>query len=121
MLKSSSETRKNCLDEPLWWFLFSAGGLCFAICLPPLILLLLGKAAGLIDPQALAFERVHAKVFSWKGILLVGAVVILPLFHAAHRIRHGLHDLKLSHGPLPKWLSYGLAALLSLLALGLRL
>ncbi|MCL7930985.1 hypothetical protein [Halomonas llamarensis] len=41
----------------------------------------------------------------------------MPLFHAAHRIRHGLHDLKLGRERLNKVATYGSAALLSALTL----
>ena len=56
---------------------------------------------------------------SLPGVLFIGAAVCLPLFHAAHRLRHGLFDLSLGQDTRNKWLMYGLAALLSLLALAL--
>lgn len=56
-------------------------------------------------------------VFSLPGLIFIGLVICLPLFHAAHRIRHGLHDLKLGKEPLNKLVTYGSAALLSILAL----
>ena len=52
-------------------------------------------------------------------LLFIGAAVCLPLFNAAHRLRHGLFDLSLGQDTRNKWLMYGLAALLSLLALAL--
>ncbi|CAM4096086.1 fumarate reductase subunit FrdD [Vreelandella rituensis] len=105
-------------DEPIWWGLFSAGGVCFAVFVPAAILFIaLLIPAGIVGPDALRFERAHSMVFSLPGLIFIGMVICLPLFHAAHRIRHGLHDLKLGTEHLNKVATYGGAALLSVLAL----
>ncbi len=109
-------------DEPIWWALFSAGGVCFAVVVPGLILsLAILYPLGLIDADMLAYQRIHQLMFSslWGlgGIAVAGAAICLPLFHAAHRIHHGLHDLKLAHSIRPKIACYGLAGLCSLAAL----
>ncbi|MDX3773158.1 fumarate reductase subunit D [Chromatiaceae bacterium AAb-1] len=109
-------------DEPVWWALFSAGGVCFAVVIPGLILsLAILYPLGLIDAGMLSYQRVHQLMFGnlWGlgGIAIAGAAICLPLFHAAHRIHHGLHDLKLAHSMVPKIVCYGLAAVFSLLAL----
>lgn len=105
-------------DEPIWWGLFSAGGVCFAVFVPAAILFIaLLIPAGVVAPEALSFARARSLVFGLPGLIFIGVVICLPLFHAAHRIRHGLHDLKLG-GELPnKIATYGSAALLSALAL----
>ncbi|MGQ4877376.1 fumarate reductase subunit FrdD [Billgrantia sp. LNSP4103-1] len=108
--------RRQAYDEPLWWGLFSAGGVCFAVIAPAAILFLaLLAPLGIISLDA---ERARALLFGLPGILFVGAVVCLPLFHAAHRIRHGLFDLRLGRDGRNKWLTYGCAAVLSAAALG---
>ncbi|MCC5882931.1 MAG: fumarate reductase subunit D [Halomonas sp.] len=111
-----SALRRQAYDEPLWWGLFSAGGVCFAVVVPAAILFLaLLIPLGVVSLDA---ERARSLLFSLPGILFVGAVVCLPLFHAAHRIRHGLFDLRLGRDKPNKWLTYGGAALLSAVALG---
>ncbi|MGP9800206.1 fumarate reductase subunit FrdD [Rheinheimera sp. NSM] len=108
-------------DEPIWWALFSAGGVCFAVFLPGLILTLgLLWPLGLLNPHWLTYSaltELSRSTYSIPALLLTGAVVCLPLLHAAHRIHHGLHDLKFGFSQAGKLLCYGLAVLLSLLAL----
>lgn len=115
-------TQKDALKrsgEPLWWALFSGGGVCFALFLPAIILFFSSfLPLGLIK---VSYQEAHGWLFSIWGLLLVGAGVVLPAFHAAHRIRHGLQDLKVQRHSRIKIVCYGLAALLSLLALGIWL
>jgi fumarate reductase subunit D len=111
---------KQALDEPLWWGLFSAGGVCFAVLLPAVILFIaVLLPLGLLPAEALSYERASSLLFSVSGFLFIGAVVCLPLFHAAHRLRHGLFDISVGSDALNKKLMYGGAALLSVLALGI--
>lgn len=101
--------------EPLWWGLFSAGGVCFAVLLPAVLLvfgLLMPLGVVVIDVDALQ----NAAGSLW-GLIFVGAVICLPAFHAAHRIRHGLHDLKIGGGLWSVITCYGAAAVLSAAAL----
>ena len=108
-------------DEPLWWGLFSAGGVCFAVFLPGLILTLgLLWPLGLLNSSWLQHDKILALLqsgYGVTGLAFAAAVICLPLFHAAHRIHHGLHDLKFGFSQASKLLCYGLALLLSLLAL----
>jgi fumarate reductase subunit D len=122
MNKTTKQPRRS--DEPIWWALFSAGGVCFAVVLPGALLsLAVLYPLGLISMQMLSYERIHAMVFDaffgLGGLAFVGAAICLPLFHAVHRIHHGLHDLQWAHGPVAKVLCYGAAILLSAIALGL--
>jgi fumarate reductase subunit D len=105
-------------DEPIWWALFSAGGVCFAVVIPGAILALaLLPAWGLITADSLSYARISAFMYQalWglAGLAFVVAAICLPLFHAAHRIHHGLHDLQLGGGLPSKIICYGLAALFS--------
>ena len=74
--------------------------------------------------QALRYERVLAFAQHWIGKALLLAVISLFLFHAAHRIYHGLHDLGVHAGTGAMILAYGgallgtLAAAVLLLGLG---
>ncbi|EHJ94727.1 fumarate reductase subunit FrdD [Vreelandella boliviensis] len=111
---------KQAFDEPLWWGLFSAGGICFAVFLPAVILFIaVLLPLGLLPAEALSYERASTLLFSVPGFLFVGAVVCLPLFHAAHRLRHGMFDISVGNDALNKKLMYGGAALLSIVALGI--
>lgn len=105
-------------NEPIWWALFSAGGVCFAIFVPAAILFIaLLTPMRLLPIETLGFEHGRSLLFSFGGLIFVVVVVCLPLFHAVHRIRHGLHDLKLGNDKTNKIVAYGSAILLSALAL----
>lgn len=109
-------------DEPIWWALFSVGGVCFAVLIPGLILTIaLMYPLGMLPENALNYQQVkqwlHLEWRGLAGLVIAGAAICLPLFHAMHRIHHGLHDLKLSSGLLGKVLCYSSASLFSLLAL----
>ncbi|MFN3709868.1 MAG: fumarate reductase subunit FrdD [Alishewanella aestuarii] len=108
-------------DEPIWWALFSAGGVCFAMVIPGLVLTLgLLYPLGLLPEVAFSYSRVQQLLQSFwglPGLAFAGAAICLPLFHAMHRVHHGLHDLKLAKGLLAKAVCYGLAAIASTLAL----
>jgi fumarate reductase subunit D len=109
-------------DEPIWWALFSAGGVCFAVVIPGAILALaLLYPVGIIPAEMLSYARVRTLLLGHfgglAGLLFVGAAVCLPLFHAAHRIHHGLHDLQWARGLITKILCYGSAFLFSAVAL----
>lgn len=120
MEKIAISKHKQAFDEPLWWGLFSAGGVCFAVFLPAVILFIaILLPLGLLPAEALSYERASKLLFSVPGFLFVGAVVCLPLFHAAHRLRHGMFDISVGNDALNKKLMYGGAALLSMVALGL--
>ncbi len=119
-MNKHSTQHKQAYDEPLWWGLFSAGGVCFAVLLPAVILFIaVLLPLGLLPADALSYERASTLLFSVPGFLFVGAVVCLPLFHAAHRLRHGMFDISVGNDALNKKLMYGGAALLSIVALGL--
>ena len=95
--------------EPIFWSLFGAGGVLSALLAPILIFI-----TGIITPigiwmphQALAYERVLAFSQHWIGKALILAVISLFLFHAAHRIYHGLHDIGVHAGTGAMVASYG--------------
>ncbi|WP_019675960.1 fumarate reductase subunit FrdD [Arsukibacterium perlucidum] len=120
MIQKNAPPKRS--DEPVWWALFSAGGVCFAVVVPGAILALaLLPALGVITADSLSYPRIsellYQSLWGLAGLAFVGSVICLPLFHAAHRIHHGLHDLQLGGGLLSKVLCYGSAAVISLLAL----
>lgn len=105
-------------NEPIWWALFSAGGVCFAVFVPAAILFIaLLIPMGILPTEILSYEYSRALLFNFSGLIFIGVVICLPLFHAVHRIRHGLHDLKLGNDKLNKVVAYGSAIFLSAVAL----
>jgi len=95
--------------EPILWSLFGAGGVLSALIGPILILvtgILVPLALGM-PADALSYPRVLAFAQSWIGKLLILAVISLFLFHAAHRIYHGLHDLGVHGGTGLMTAAYG--------------
>ncbi len=105
-------------DEPIWWGLFGAGGTWFAM-FTPVTILVLGILAplGIIDAESMSYERVSAFATSWIGMLFILASLALPIWHAMHRIHHGLHDIKVHTGVVGKIVCYGIASFISLLAI----
>lgn len=103
--------------EPIFWALFSSGGMLAALTLPALALALwLGEPLGLFEaPSYAALAALFGHPISR---LALWALVTLCLFHWAHRFRFTLYDgLQLYHlGPLIATLCYGGAAALSVAA-----
>ncbi len=99
-------------EEPLYWLLFGAGGVVAAILLPSLILV-----TGILSPlgvlDTLSYEKIHAFASSWFGGLIILAAIALPIYHAMHRIFHGLHDLGIHPTKFLHVLLYGFAFLVS--------
>jgi fumarate reductase subunit D len=101
-------------DEPVWWGLFGAGGTWFAM-ISPVTILVLGILAplGVIDAEALSYERVANFATHLIGALFVIATIALPMWHAMHRVHHGMHDLKFHTGIVGKIACYATAGFLT--------
>ena len=103
--------------EPILWLLFSAGGVLAAVFLPILVLLFgLAIPLGWIQPN---YDHLHAVVSHWLTRLVVLGLVVLLLFHWAHRFKYTLiHGLQLARLETPiSVLSYCGALLGSVAAL----
>ena len=99
-------------NEPIWWSLFSAGGMVAAMLLPILIIITgILVPFGLGGNDLLNFERIHTAVSQNYPVKLILFIVItLPLFHWAHRFRFTLVDVGLkSVSTLISVLCYGSA------------
>ena len=97
-------------NEPIWWSLFSAGGMVAAMILPVLIIITgILVPFGLVDDDPLNFERIYTALSqSWLIKLIFFIVITLPLFHWAHRFRFTLVDVGLkSVSTLISILCYG--------------
>lgn len=93
-------------NEPIWWSLFSAGGVVAAL-LMPITIVLTGIAIpfGWLTPDQVV-ELVHHPL----ARLYLFVVISLPLFHWAHRFKFTLIDVGLqSIGGLLSVLCYGAA------------
>lgn len=96
--------------EPLLWMLFSAGGVLSAM-LIPILLFLFGVAFPLGWVAAPTHEQMLNVLTGLPTRLVLFALCVLSLFHAAHRFRHTLYDgLQIKHlNEVIALLSYGLA------------
>ena len=77
--------------EPLFWAMFSAGGVLIALLMPALIVV-----TGFIVPaEGVEFDGLDTLFGNVLVRLVVLGVGFFSFFHAAHRIRHTLKDLGL--------------------------
>jgi fumarate reductase subunit D len=98
--------------EPIFWSLFGAGGVLSALIAPVLIFItgIIAPIGVWMPPEALDYPRVLGFGQHWFGKLVILAVISLFLFHAVHRIYHGLHDLGVHAGTGTMVAAYGSAA-----------
>jgi fumarate reductase subunit D len=84
-------------SEPLFWALFSAGGMLAALVLPAhAFLLWVAAPLGWFDPRDHA--GMSALLSSPAARLYLAVLVSLSFFHWAHRFRYTLYDgLQLKH------------------------
>lgn len=80
-------------NKPIVWLPFAAGGTVAAFLLPALIAAVLLATAGIFPAESLSRGRILAFVAHPVGLVAVAVVLILPLWHAAHRLRMTLQDL----------------------------
>ncbi|MQA00365.1 MAG: fumarate reductase subunit D [Dehalococcoidia bacterium] len=85
-------------NEPLFWSLFSAGGVVTALLVPALILV----TGFLVPAERVEFGRLEAILSHPVGRLALFGVASLTFIHAAHRLRHVLVDMGLRRfrGPI---------------------
>lgn len=113
MTPSTSDARSRRRSaEPFLWLLFSAGGMVTAL-VAPVLLLLFGLAFPLGWLDAPDHGHLLAMVRNPITKLVVLVLVVLALFHAAHRFRFVLdHGLQLGRFDrvIALW-CYGMAVL----------
>ncbi|MFQ6615245.1 MAG: fumarate reductase subunit FrdD [Fidelibacterota bacterium] len=83
-------------SEPIWWMLFSAGGMVSALLFPVLIVLT-GFVLPFhkVDEDPLFLETLYTLLSHPPIQVILFAVISLPLFHWAHRFRYALIDMGL--------------------------
>lgn len=104
-------------SKPLVWLPFAAGGMFAAFVLPVVILI----TTGLVLPSATSYASAHAFVANWLGKLVILGIVVLPAWHAAHRLRVTAHDFGIRADGAIAWIVYLGAAVLSVLTIVLVL
>ncbi len=105
-------------NAPIFWALFGAGGMLSAL-FGPMLVFITGLAIPLgllLPPDTLSYAKVLAFAQHFIGKTFIFAVIMLFLWHAAHRIFHTLHDVGIHAGTGAKLLCYGLALIGTLVA-----
>ena len=81
-------------NEPIWWSLFSAGGMIAAMVFPVLIIITgILVPFGLAGDDPLNFEKIHSAASHPFIKLILFVIISLPLFHWAHRFKYTLVDV----------------------------
>ncbi|MDX6285831.1 MAG: fumarate reductase subunit [Frankiales bacterium] len=76
-------------SEPLFWSLFSGGGMIMAILAPVLIVV----TAYLVPADQVEFGRLHAIFTNFFARLGLIVLAFFTFMHAAHRLRHTLIEI----------------------------
>jgi fumarate reductase subunit D len=100
-------------NEPIFWSLFSAGGVVAAFFLPITIVI-----TGILVPAGwLSAEQLRELVSHPLTRLYLFVLISLPMFHWAHRFRYAAVDLGFKkHANLLPVACYGTAALATVVA-----
>jgi fumarate reductase subunit D len=106
-------------NAPIFWALFGAGGMLSALTGPALVFITgLAVPLGLfVAPELMSYQHMLGFAQHILGKLLILAVVVLYLWHAAHRIYKSLHDIGIHPSLASRLACYGTAMAGSLLAL----
>ena len=80
--------------EPVIWFLFG-GGFMVGCLLFPAFIVAYGIAApfGFLPEEAISYERMHAIASSLPGRLVLGVMIVFPLWNGLNHLRHFAIDL----------------------------
>lgn len=101
-------------NEPLFWSLFSAGGMLTALLAPAVILV----TGFLVAAGDVSFSRLHSIFTNPLGRLVLFALAALTFFHWAHRTRHLLVDLGLRKFSVPVAIACYLTAVVGTVVAG---
>ncbi|MDG4552186.1 MAG: fumarate reductase subunit D [Candidatus Contendobacter sp.] len=97
-------------NKPIFWGLFAAGGTVTAFVTPVLVLLTLFAAMG-FSPDLFTYEHLRAFAHNWLGKLVIFGVILVSLWHAAHRLRVTVHDFGVRADAVVAYVVYGIAGL----------
>lgn len=106
-------------NAPIFWALFGAGGMLSALTGPVLVFIIgLAMPLGLLVPSdLLSYPRMLVFAQHMAGKLVILTIIVLYLWHAAHRIYKSLHDVGIPPGSASRAACYGTALVGTLLAL----
>jgi fumarate reductase subunit D len=113
-------------NDPIFWLMFGAGGMLAALMGTALVFVTgIGVPLGILVSQDLMrYQRMLGFAQHWFGKIILFAIIVLFLWHAALRIYHMLHDFGIHAGAGSKLACFGppllctVAAAYWLLALG---
>ena len=94
-------------SEPLFWSLFSAGGMIMAVLGPVLIVV----GAYLVPADEVTFSRLHAIFTNFFARLGLIVLAFFTFMHGAHRLRHTLIEIGFKRFAQPIAVGSYLAAL----------
>jgi fumarate reductase subunit D len=105
-------------NEPIFWSLFGAGGMLAALIGPALVFITgIAVPFGLLLPaEMMNYPRMLAFAGHWAGKAFIFAVIVLLLWHAAHRVSIALHDFGVHARTVTKSACYGFALVASITA-----
>jgi fumarate reductase subunit D len=103
-------------NKPIFWGLFAAGGTVTAFVTPALVLVTL-FAAMKFSPDMFTYDHMHAFAAHWLGKLIIFGIILLSLWHAAHRLRVTLHDFGVRADGAVAVIVYSIAGLGTLMTL----
>jgi fumarate reductase subunit D len=85
--------------ELVFWALFSAGGMVTAFLIPIHVAILgIAFAAGWLPDDALSYRRALDFARHPLAQVYLGILVVMPLYHWAHRFRYAVHHQLGIHG-----------------------
>ena len=92
-------------NEPLFWALFSGGGMATAMVAPALIVI-----TGLLLPLGVIEVENAARLLANPLVrLVILGLFVLALLHWANRFRHTIYDMQLAPLGVMSVISYGVA------------
>ncbi|QLH39625.1 MAG: fumarate reductase subunit D [Defluviicoccus sp.] len=93
------------------WFLFAAGGTITAFVLPVMLFVTnIGPALGLFH-DAMSYETLSSFLSWWIVKLALLGIIVLGLWHSAHRLRSCAHDFGIRADAGVAVVLYGLATI----------
>lgn len=103
-------------NKPIFWGLFAAGGTITAFVTPALVLVTL-FAAMRFSPDMFTYDSLHPFAAHWLGKLIIFGIILLSLWHAAHRLRVTVHDFGLRADGIVAVIVYSVAGLGTIMTL----
>ena len=98
-------------NAPIFWALFGAGGMLSALT-GPVLMFITGIAVPkgfLLPADLMSYQHMLGFARHPIGKLIILAIIVLFLWHAAHRIYKSLHDVGIHPSPGSKAACYGSA------------